>query len=299
MENEITEDSRSDQDSWVYVTQEDGSSPRHTPGEEDSDNFSGSDETHSDTGTHRTDDLFPRGELDDSSGEYRLPSVPEDLYINNDALEEHTGPWAITVARLTAVTRSGIRAADRLFATLAQRLHALVLRVGTMMAQHKPVVHEMLSWIHVRITALIRSVQVHIISGSKPMYAGIRVTAHGTCCAATTQMRRLCEQAARASRSSKLSLAHKIHGIDWIQASLTLGCSVLAAMLYRSCSVNAQLTAKIDQREGELVQLVARIIALQRSVAWHRMPIVRHSAACLAAGGGMSYGGWPVFLQAI
>jgi hypothetical protein len=56
------------------------------------------------------------------------------------------------------------------------------------------------------------------------------------------------------------------------------------------------------QREGELAELVARIVALQRSVTSQRVPIIRHTAGAAAAAVGGAAGpgyGWAAVVQAI
>jgi hypothetical protein len=95
-------------------------------------------------------------------------------------------------------------------------------------------------------------------------------------------------------KGNLLDLAKRHAEVDWARVLLTLGCVGLMSLLCRARSDNAKLMARVTQREGELAELVARIVALQRNITSQRVPIIRHAAAtCTVASG------WPVLIHTI
>jgi hypothetical protein len=76
-------------------------------------------------------------------------------------------------------------------------------------------------------------------------------------------------------------------------AVATVGC---AGMLWKVNAANSRLTCRLAQREGELAELVARIVALQRNITSHRVPIIRHTNGATTFSTTV---GWPLLVQTI
>lgn len=219
--------------------------------------FSSADEAHSDADTHRTDDLLRRGEPDlvastfsgagdaadcsklKAQGSGRLEPV----------MESPRGPVSSAVAKVSTLAKATGDTAGRLVAVIAHGLRALVARVKTYVAQRQPAVHALSTWMSSTVQELARSLRVHLLPGSK--LSGLTVAASDLSAAIG---QRACTMACRAKRGLEL---HRPKHVDWTKAALVAGCTALAAMLYRSGIANAKLAARLNQREGELAELVS------------------------------------------
>lgn len=262
------------------------------------------DAQHSDAETHLTDDFFRRGEPDLtalSTGpapggapcvEVSLkPIIAEELAVKCEPQPEPPiagDRRAILVQRGAAVGA----AVGRLAVSLVDRLRALAARVRAYVAHHQPTVHRFFGWMAHKMQAIVSSLQLRIAPGC--MKARVLVGGGGATVAArdltVALMRGVHATATSARKGNLLDLAKKHVEVDWARVILTLGCVGLMGALWRAQGTNAKLMARVTQREAELAELVARIVALQRNITSQRVPIIRHAAMA---------SGWPVVIHTI
>lgn len=75
-----------------------------------------------------------------------------------------------------------------------------------------------------------------------------------------------------------------------MQVALAAGLGASVALLLRQYGVSARLAYRLQTRESELVQLVARILQLQRLISPWSPPVVRHTTCTAVA--------WPALVLA-
>lgn len=78
--------------------------------------------------------------------------------------------------------------------------------------------------------------------------------------------------------------------VDWVKVALAAGLGASVALLLRQYGVSARLAYRLQTRESELVQLVARILQLQRLISPWSPPVVRHTTCTAVA--------WPALVLA-
>lgn len=308
-------------DSWEVISRGARGSPAHpssprraaTPSEGrlSCDAFSytlHADDMHSDADTHRTDDVMRRGEIDYPSPAPSTTAPAADVDSAAPTDDEDAGathlfcPWtkgsgsapacAAPAARLAAATGA-------LFSTLADRLRWLAARVRSYVASHQPAAQRLAGLVVSGARELARSIRV----AAGPGVQALAVPLSGAGVAAVDIAGAVGQAARRAlTRARKGAATARLSDIDWVRLGLILGCAGLLGGVMRANAANARLAARLAQREGELAELVARIVALQRSITSQRVPIIRHTAgaAAAAAGGGACPGyGWASVVQAI
>lgn len=97
---------------------------------------------------------------------------------------------------------------------------------------------------------------------------------------------------ASAAQHARKQLGHR--RINWAKVALALGvgCSGLAALLYRSWTEQARLASLLSKREHDLSKLLMKVMELQRNITAHRsVPLIRHVSTTTAVGGGSAT--WP------
>jgi hypothetical protein len=274
--------------------------------------FTSAEDIHSDADTYNTDDVFRHGEpepllarawgtanstathnaqdngdADDhhnKDGDEGKSRREGDESKSNPLFEGSFEPSRGERARMHAARLAAVP--GRIIVSLADRLRFLAARVCDFVARRRPAVEELAVWLKTTATALMSSLRLRVASGS--------VAASDLAAAVALRVRIATAQAqARIKSSPLLSSSYKA-SLDWPKLALMLGCGTLAAALYRSNAANARLAVRLAQREGELAELVARIVALQRSVTSQPVAIIRrtHGSCGLASG-------WPVMVQAI
>ncbi|KAL6770079.1 hypothetical protein ACKKBG_A33515 [Auxenochlorella protothecoides x Auxenochlorella symbiontica] len=85
-----------------------------------------------------------------------------------------------------------------------------------------------------------------------------------------------------AARLRKRGAAAAAAAPEWPALVAAAGCAAACVALHRSAAANARLSARLAQREGELAELVSRIMALQRTLTRHHavraVPIIAHAS---------------------
>ena len=214
--------------------------------------------------------------------------------------------------------------ATHLVSTLADRLRALAARVRAFAAHHQPHTHRLMGLVAGTVQEIVRSLQMRVVTPglgalSVPVSGVVTAVSDITVAfriAAARLLTRACSFSASKAgyhcpnningdnnntsssnvtgvEACKLNFNALRRDLDWIRVGLVVTSAALLGMLWRVNAANAQLMSRLAQREGELAELVARIVALQRNITSQRVPIIRHTTAVVPASG------WTAVVQAI
>ena len=253
----------------------------------------------SDAETHTTDDLFRRAEPHvtctnpwKQEEETRSPHKRSASDLNHGPTHEDDtrgdaggdsgdrGRFARVIDRLEAVARTIVVPSRGFIASVALRIRSLAVHVAGSTAQWRASSARLLQKLRATAAALAYSLGLRAATGAilaSRMASAARSYAAG----ALSKVEKITEvHAVRKIQTSSSSLGF-LKELDWTKIGLIAGCGILAGALYRAGVANARLATRLAQREGELAELIARIVALQRAITSSRpyTPMLRQMQA--------------------
>ncbi|KAL4532430.1 hypothetical protein Ndes2437B_g02835 [Nannochloris sp. 'desiccata'] len=201
-------------------------------------------------------------------------------------------PATATAAALVGAAQAVINSSTHCVVNFADRLRFFAAKFRAYVTNLQPTAHRLAGTMSSTVQQMARS--LHFKAGPGVRALCIPLNGAGVLASDVVNAVRhvVCTAATRARKGAD-GLSFK--DLDWVKIGLAVATVGCAGMLWRVNAANARLTCRLTQREGELAELVARIVALQRNITSHRVPIIRHTTASTFS----TTVGWPLLVQAI
>ena len=209
---------------------------------------------------------------------------------SGDSLNVSPGPgkrFELLVVRIAAVARNVVVSSECLFAKVFDGFRTVAAQVALLAAQIRYSADRSLEWMYDVSGVLTQSLRLGAAIGTI-MARETLSFAHARALVVVQEVGKIASDRMKPKFKYGCTFVKKM---DWTKISLILGCGTLAGALYRSGKANARLTTRLAQREGELAELIARIVALQRAISSPRShaPLLRHMHSSCAM-----VNGWPM-----
>jgi len=201
-------------------------------------------------------------------------------------------PATATAAAVVGAAQAVINTSSHYVVTFADRLRFFAARFRAYVTNLRPTAHRIAGTMTCTVHKMARSIHLKAGPGVRALSIplnGANVLANDVVMAVQHVV---CTAATRARKGAD-DLSFK--QLDWVKIGLAIATVGCASILWKVNAANARLTGRLAQREGELAELIARIVALQRNITSHRVPIIRHTTASTNS----TTVGWPLLVQVI
>jgi hypothetical protein len=201
-------------------------------------------------------------------------------------------PATATAAALVGAAQAVIDTSSNFVVTFADRVRFFAAEICAYVTNLQPTAHRLAGTMSCTVHQMARS--LHFKAGPGVRALSIPLNGAGVLASDVVKAVRhvVCTAATRARKGAD-ELSFK--GVDWVKIGLAVATVGCASILWKVNAENSRLSCRLAQREGELAELVARIVALQRNITSHRVPIIRHTTASTFS----TTVGWPLLVQAI
>jgi hypothetical protein len=218
----------------------------------------------------------------------------EELVLKKYVVEPVTATTSALVGAAHAVIHTTGHCIGAVKRNFAERLCLFAAKIRAYVTNLQPKVHRiasnMFSTVHQMSTSLYIKVGpgVHMLSiplnSAQVLAIDVPQAVRHVACTAAIRTRKCADDMCT------------LKNLDWVKIGLAVATVGCAGLLWKANAQNARLTSKLQQREGELAELIARIVSLQRIITPLRVPILRNTTAYSFSS---TVVGWPLLVQAI